>query len=106
MNDLFSRSIEIIKANQTHEGAYIAGPGFSQYSRYCWFRDGTYTAYAMDLAGEHDSAFRFYDWAAGMIAAHASQVERAVAAARGGDTPPPDAILHTRYAVDGGTGDD
>ncbi len=105
MNDLFTRSIEIIKANQTPGGAYLASPNFAQY-HYCWFRDGAYTAYAMDLAGEHESAFRFYDWAANIIAGRASQVERAVEAALAGRVPAPDDILHTRYTVEGGMSDE
>ncbi|MEP6776254.1 MAG: glycoside hydrolase family 66 protein, partial [Chloroflexota bacterium] len=104
-NDLFSRSIEIIKANQASGGAYMASPNFEQY-HYCWFRDGAYTAYALDLAGEHDSPARFYDWAAGNIAGRASQVGRAVTAAAQGQAPAPDDILHTRYTVDGAASSD
>ncbi|HST03289.1 MAG TPA: glycoside hydrolase family 15 protein [Chloroflexia bacterium] len=99
-NNLFTHSIELIKANQTSEGAYLASPNFEQY-RYCWFRDGAYIAYAMDLVGEHDSATRFYDWAVAMIASRASQVERAIAASAQGKTPAPEDVLHTRYSVDG-----
>jgi dextranase len=99
-NDLFARSIEIIKANQAPSGAYIASPNFEQY-HYCWFRDGAYTAYALDLAGEHDSSSRFYDWAANNIAGRAAQVERAATAAARGQMPAPGDILHTRYTMDG-----
>ncbi len=101
-NELFTRSIEIIKANQAPNGAYLASPNFDEY-RYCWFRDGTYIAYAMDLVGEHGSASRFYDWAANTIAGRAAQVERAVVAAAQGKMPAPADILHTRYTLDGGT---
>lgn len=104
-NDLFSRSIEIIKANQAAGGAYMASPNFEQY-HYCWFRDGAYIAYALDLAGEHDSPARFYDWAAGNIAGRASQVGRAVATAAQGQVPAPDDILHTRYTMDGAVSSD
>lgn len=104
-NDLFSRSMEIIKANQAAGGAYMASPNFEQY-HYCWFRDGAYIAYSLDLAGEHDSPARFYDWAAGNIAERASQVGRAVAAAAQGQVPAPDDILHTRYTMDGAVSSD
>ena len=99
-NDLFTRSIEIIKANQTQSGAYLASPNFAVY-HYCWFRDGAYIAYAMDLAGEHGSSMRFYDWAATAIAERADRVERAVASAARGELPAPDDILHTRYTAEG-----
>jgi GH15 family glucan-1,4-alpha-glucosidase len=99
-NNLYSRSIELIKANQTPEGAYLASSTFAQY-RYCWFRDGAYIAYAMDLVGEHDSASRFYDWAATTIASRAAQIERAIASTLQGKTPAPEDVLHTRYSSDG-----
>ncbi|KPV52167.1 hypothetical protein SE17_17090, partial [Kouleothrix aurantiaca] len=48
-------SIALIRAHQSPNGAYVASPTFPTY-HYCWFRDGTYIAYAMDLVGEHASA--------------------------------------------------
>jgi GH15 family glucan-1,4-alpha-glucosidase len=101
--DLYSRSIELIRANQSPGGAYLASPTFEQY-RYCWFRDGTYIAYAMDLAGEQASAHRFYDWAASVVVRRAAHVERAIAAASRGEQPAPHDLLHTRYSPDGEDG--
>ena len=60
MTDLFQRSVEIILQNQSATGAYLASPNFDTY-RYCWFRDGAFIAYAMNLAGEHESAQRFHN---------------------------------------------
>ena len=60
MIDLYRRSIQIILENQSGSGAYIASPHFPTY-HYCWFRDGAFCAYAMDLAGERESAARFHD---------------------------------------------
>jgi GH15 family glucan-1,4-alpha-glucosidase len=99
MQDLFSRSLALIRAHQAPEGAYVAGPTFPNY-RYCWFRDGTYIAYAMDLAGAHDSARRFYDWAAARIVERRAQIDR-VAQAPPGQAPRPEDLLHTRYTLDG-----
>ncbi|HEY3228214.1 MAG TPA: glycoside hydrolase family 15 protein [Roseiflexaceae bacterium] len=104
MIDLATRSIALIRANQAPGGAYVASPTFATYN-YCWFRDGAYIAYAMDLAGQHDSAARFYNWAAAMIAQRADVVERAIAAATAGQ-PAPDDLLHTRYTLDGVVGED
>jgi GH15 family glucan-1,4-alpha-glucosidase len=98
--DLYQRSIEIILNNQHSGGAYIACPEFPNY-QYCWFRDGTFTAYAMDLAGQHESVTRFNDWAARAINIRADMVNRAETKRKqnlplgGGD------LLHTRYTVDG-----
>jgi len=60
------KSIEIIQTYQDSGGAYIASPYFSPY-QYGWFRDGAYTAYAMDLYGYHQSAENFYDWGTKII---------------------------------------
>nr|MBI2904378.1 glycoside hydrolase [Chloroflexota bacterium] len=46
MTDLYRQSIEIILRNQTASGAYLASPNFPTY-HYCWFRDGSFIAYAM-----------------------------------------------------------
>ena len=59
--NLYDASLSIIRAGQAPSGAYVASPNFSQYG-YCWLRDGTWTAYAMDLAGDHASAGQFYRW--------------------------------------------
>ncbi len=80
MIDLYQRSIEIILANQSSSGAYVASPNFPTY-HYCWFRDGSMTAYAMDLAGEHESAARFHAWAARAVNRRAEVIRRGVAKA-------------------------
>jgi GH15 family glucan-1,4-alpha-glucosidase len=102
MIDLATLSIELIRANQAPSGAYIASPTFPNY-RYSWFRDGSYIAYAMDLAGQHDSARGFYDWAARIVSRRAGAVERAIAAAPGGQPEPAD-LLDTRYTLAGTAG--
>ncbi len=102
MADLFQHSIHVILANQTPSGAYVASPNFSPY-RYCWFRDGSFIAYAMDLVGEHASARRFHDWAARTILQHADKAERAIGKA-GWGVPLGEDYLHTRYTADGNVG--
>ncbi len=61
MSDLRVRSIDIIGQYQAQSGAFVACPNFDAY-KYCWLRDGTFIAYAMDRVGRHDSARRFYRW--------------------------------------------
>lgn len=100
MSNLYKRSIEIILTNQTSHGAYLASPNFPTY-QYSWFRDGAFIAYAMDIAGEHESSRRFHNWAATVISQRADIVERALKKARRGETLEPQDILHTRYATDG-----
>ena len=103
VTDLVSRSLAVIQAGQTPNGAFVASPTFPTYS-YCWFRDGAYIAHAMDLMGNFASAGRFYDWAIRMVTARAASTERAIAAALQGGTPDPDDLLHTRYTLDGEIG--
>ncbi|MFQ6058513.1 MAG: glycoside hydrolase family 15 protein [Anaerolineae bacterium] len=99
MTDLFQRSIEVILSNQAPTGAYLASPNFPSY-RYSWFRDGAFIAYAMDLAGQHESAQRFHDWAARTVLRHADKAQRAIEKAQRGE-PLVDDYLHTRYTVGG-----
>ncbi|MEA4882424.1 MAG: glycoside hydrolase family 15 protein [Clostridia bacterium] len=62
MNDgLAEASIALIERNQHSSGAYIASPSFPTYA-YCWLRDGSYTAHAMGLYGQNDSAAAFFRW--------------------------------------------
>jgi GH15 family glucan-1,4-alpha-glucosidase len=102
--NLIQTSIDLILQHQAPSGAYIASPNFPTY-HYCWFRDGAYIAYAMDLAGESASARRFHDWAAAVIDARTEVVTRALdKVTRGQDLEPAD-YLHTRYTLDGGEGE-
>ena len=100
MTHLYERSIEIILENQSATGAYLACPHFPTY-RYCWFRDGAFIAYAMNLAGQHESAARFHEWAAGNILARGDVVQRALAKAALGQPLESQDILHTRYSLHG-----
>lgn len=105
MSGLFQRSIEIILENQSASGAYLASPNFPTY-RYCWFRDGAFIAYAMDLVSQHGSAARFHDWAAANVNRRADVVQRAVAGARLDEALDAGDILHTRYSVNGEEADE
>ena len=100
MNTLHDSSIRIILDHQDPSGAYIASPNFGSY-RYCWFRDGSFIAYAMDLVEHHDSSAQFHQWAASAVNRHADAVGRAVAKARHGSKLDAADILHTRYTLNG-----
>jgi len=104
IDQLYSRSIEIILENQHSSGGYVASPSFPTYN-YCWFRDGAYIAYAMDLAGEFDSSDRFHDWAADNILQRHKQLESAIRLADEGREIPEELHLHTRYTLDGDDGE-
>src|SRR5258708_30506070 len=90
-----TRSIAIIEAGQSPSGAYVACPLYPTYN-YCWFRDGTFIAYAMDLWQKHESARRFYDWATAAVAARADARERCLEKIAPGRPLKPAVPLYTR----------
>lgn len=100
MGDLFKTSVELILENQSLEGAYIASPSFPTY-HYCWLRDGSFIAYAMDLAGEHQSARRFFRWVDRVIRRHSQKVEMVIRKIQAGQGLDQKDFLHTRYTLDG-----
>ena len=104
-NDLAARSVEIILEGQTPNGAFIAGPTFSQYG-YAWLRDGAFIAESLDLVGRHDVSARFHGWVAGVICDSEAGIERSIAAGLAGDRPAPEDYLHCRYRADGSAGPD
>ena len=48
-------SVASILHNQEDNGAFVASPDFAEY-RYCWLRDGSFIAYALDQVGEHHAS--------------------------------------------------
>lgn len=103
MIDLYQRSIDIILENQSPTGAYLASPNFPTY-RYCWFRDGSFIAYAMNLAGEHESAHRFHQWAAEVINQRSELVLRVLTKVQQNEPLDKSDILDTRFTVEGKAG--
>lgn len=98
--DLVRISTTLILWNQHSEGAYVASPLFSNYA-YCWFRDGTFTAYAMDLAGETKSADRFYQWGSRVLLRKKPQVEQLLAKKRRGEPIGQNEFLNARFHLNG-----
>lgn len=98
--NLRDKSIEVILEHQTDSGAYLASPNFPTY-QFCWFRDGAYIAYSMDLVGEHDSSRRFHTWVAQTLNSRSDVVENAVKKAGLGLQLDEEDVLHTRYTEAG-----
>ncbi len=100
MDNLIDKSIEVILKYQHSSGAYIASPNFKPYG-YCWFRDGSFIAYAMDLVGKHDSSRRFHNWAASTICRYQHIAGQAIEKKRMKLSLSANDVLHTRYQLDG-----
>lgn len=98
--ELYSRSIRIILENQSVWGSYVACPAFPTY-QYCWLRDGSFIAHAMDTAGEVASATAFFRWAGRTIQKHANKVDDLRNRLEAGLPVGKDDVLHTRYSLDG-----
>lgn len=78
MTGLYQNSIDIIRGSQAPSGAYMASPNFASYA-YCWLRDGSFIAHAMDRVGQHESARAFFRWVGRTVEGQAAKVERALA---------------------------
>ncbi len=67
------RDLQLIRHHQHPSGAFPASPSFSQYP-YCWLRDGSFIAYAMDRAGVHASSRAFHLWTARTLGAQTDHI--------------------------------
>ncbi|MGB9850775.1 MAG: glycoside hydrolase family 15 protein [Moorellaceae bacterium] len=92
-----------MKRHQTDDGAFPAAPNFAPY-RYVWLRDGTFIAYALDLAGEKEAAGAFYAFMASTILRYSHKIEASLAAASENRPLHDDICLHTRYTLEGTEG--
>jgi GH15 family glucan-1,4-alpha-glucosidase len=98
--ELRARSVAALLTNQHPSGAFLASPDFAQY-RYCWLRDGSFVAHALDLHGEHDAAAAFHAWCAESIDGIAAVMEAAIERAQLGKPVDPAAMPPARFGLDG-----
>jgi GH15 family glucan-1,4-alpha-glucosidase len=93
-------SVATMLKNQGPSGAFIASPDFAQY-RYCWLRDGSFTAYALDRAGETEAARAFHEWSAAAIEGIAPLMAAAVARHAAGEPMDPSQMPPARFSLSG-----
>jgi len=98
--DYYSKSIEVILANQHGGGAYVACPIFPNY-QFCWLRDGSFIAHAMDRVGEHQSAEAYFRWVDRTIKKYAYKVDELERQLKSDPGAKEKSILHTRYTLEG-----
>ena len=94
------RSVDAILRNQSKNGAIIASPDFAQYS-FCWLRDSSFNAYALDLAGEHAASSRYHLWVNRAVAGIAQTIDDVIDAHDRGDALSPLDMPPARFALDG-----
>lgn len=90
----------VIQNNQSPTGGYIASPNFESY-RYCWLRDGSFIAHAMDQWGQGTSSRRYFRWVSRVIRKYAAKVERVEACRSAVQSIDGSDFLHTRYTLEG-----
>lgn len=100
LQGLAQDSVRAILQNQDPRGSFVASPDFPQY-QYCWLRDGSFTAYALDCAGEHGAARRFHDWCARAVGHVGPLIEAALARHRAGEALEVGRMPPARYGLGG-----
>src|ERR1700761_3187915 len=95
-------SIQSMLANQDQSGAFVASPDFSQYG-YCWLRDASFVAVALDRAGEHDAAAKYHRWVDRAIGAAGigPLIDSAIAHRLQGKALAPSELPPARFSLDG-----
>jgi GH15 family glucan-1,4-alpha-glucosidase len=86
--------------NQLDNGAIVASPDFNEYS-YCWLRDGSFIAYALDRARENDAAARYHSWASRAIAGIGDLIDVAIDRHHRGEYVDPNHMPPARFSLDG-----
>ncbi|MGD0811519.1 MAG: glycoside hydrolase family 15 protein [Acidimicrobiales bacterium] len=103
---LAATSIRSMLDHQVSSGAFVASKEFPPY-RYSWLRDGSFVAFALDLAGEREAAERFHRWVAEAIARIAPTVREATERRLAGQDNVASKMPPARFALDGSvTSDD
>jgi GH15 family glucan-1,4-alpha-glucosidase len=98
-------SIESILRSQEANGAFVASRDFAEY-RYCWLRDSSFIAYALDRAGEQDASARYHGWVNHALDGIGGLIDRAIEWHREGKPLHPDHMPPARFALDGSSVDD
>ncbi|WP_018131381.1 glycoside hydrolase family 15 protein [Effusibacillus pohliae] len=103
MNKLYQHSVQLLLQTQAPNGAFPASTVFTVY-RYCWLRDGTFIAHALDKSGEHAAAGRFFQWVDMAIRKHLAKLNQLFLKHQNGEPIGKDDFLHTRFTLDGDEG--
>ncbi len=99
-SELVSASIRAMTANQHESGAFVASPDFSQY-QFCWLRDGSFIAYALDRCGEHRASRRYHEWCVSSVERIASTMQAAIEAGSGAELLSAESLPPARFSLDG-----
>ena len=93
-------SVDAILRNQSASGAIVASPDFAQY-HFCWLRDGSFSAYALDRAGEHAASARYHAWVNDAIGGISGIIDDVIERMVRGEPLDPLIMPPARFALDG-----
>lgn len=96
------RSVEAILRNQASNGAIVASPDFVQY-HFCWLRDASFSAYALDLAGEQEASSRYHSWVNDAVEGIAEVIDKVIETRLRGEYLDAANMPPARFALDGST---
>ncbi|MCU1490095.1 MAG: glycoside hydrolase 15-related protein, partial [Acidimicrobiaceae bacterium] len=102
---LADASVARLTSLQGANGAFVASPDFGEY-QYCWLRDSSFIAYALDRAGAHDSSGRYHAWVVRTLDEHGGigeLIDRVVERRRAGKPLEPTEMPPARFTLDGHT---
>jgi GH15 family glucan-1,4-alpha-glucosidase len=97
---LFHESVSAILRNQSDGGAFVASPDFAQY-HFCWLRDGSFSAFALDRAGEHNASARYHSWVNDAIGGISGIIDDVIERMIQGEALDPSIMPPARFALDG-----
>jgi GH15 family glucan-1,4-alpha-glucosidase len=93
-------AVDAMLACQQDNGSLIASPDFAEY-HYCWLRDGSFAAYALDRCGEHEAAARYHDWVNRTVRGIGRQIDTATESRRAGLAVNSHMLPPARFSLDG-----
>lgn len=93
-------SVDSILRNQSTSGAFVASPDFAQY-HFCWLRDGSFSSYALDRAGEYDASARYHAWVNEAIGGISGIIDDVIDKMVSGEPLDPSIMPPARFALDG-----
>ncbi|HEV3187466.1 MAG TPA: glycoside hydrolase family 15 protein, partial [Acidimicrobiales bacterium] len=96
------RSVEAILRNQHENGSIVASPDFAEY-QFCWLRDGSFSAFALDQAGEYGASARYHSWVNDAVSGISEIIDGVIDAQVRGEVLNPLQMPPARFALDGST---
>ena len=93
-------SIDAILRNQSPVAPSWRRRTSPQY-HYCWLRDGSFSAFALDRAGEHEASARYHAWVNDAIGGISGIIDDVIEKMLRGEELDPTNMPPARFALDG-----